>query len=525
MEYTDILALKKPGDSDNALIGDINENMDALERGIYKRRAVCSSGAATVAKTAACEGFILADGVIVAVEFANKNTKAGFTLNINGTGAKAVYYNGAAVDGKALPKQALLYYDGTRYNLISSDPDALTPEKIGAAATVHEHVDTQVTVTSETAQKVWPKENERPESPNVDQALSELADTFKVGDIKTTVRTDLGDDWLLCNGESGSSADYPELSPLLPPAFTSANGFTNFSVSNINNYTITGAVYGNGYWVIVTGSGAYYSTDIESDSWTSIPDLQGVYFMGIYFLNGYFCAANSSGKLYYTTDPTGAWNSSYPVNTNYNVYGMAYGDGYWAAVFSDRVCYTTDLATWTEAKRIGNYGSSVYITYGDGEWLITQAGSDYKIGWYAIGAPTSFMQRSFPEDMVIPTYQNGIFLAKHGEVAFYYSSSAQGDFVSTGSTSSAGTLRKPVYIDGYWMQAGNGKFAYLKAEGAPIGEWTYFSITNNPLMAVGDGRIAIFDTSPSKGGKILRLSDFAVPTITTEGAYNYIKGR
>ena len=108
MEYTNILALKKPESTDNANIADINENMDALESGIYKRRAVCSSGAATAAKTAACEGFTLAEGVLVAVEFANKNTKAGCTLNINGTGAKAVYYNGAAVDGKALPKQALL---------------------------------------------------------------------------------------------------------------------------------------------------------------------------------------------------------------------------------------------------------------------------------------------------------------------------------------------------------------------------------------------------------------------------------
>lgn len=348
--------------------------------------------------------------------------------------------------------------------------------------------------------------------------------SFVVGDILATVRTDLGDDWLLCNGESGSSADYPELSPLLPPAFTSANGFTNFSVSNAGNYTITGAVYGNGYWVIVTASGAYYSTDIESDSWTSIPDLQSVYFRNIYFLNGYFCATDNKAQVHYTTDPTGAWNSSSPL-TNYDVLGMAYGDGYWAAVLSDRVYYTTDLATWTASTNIGSWGSSIYITYGNGEWLVTQAGSNYAKGWYAIGAPTEFTSRSFPQDMRIPTYQNGIFLAKYGATVFYYSSSAQGDFVSTDYVSYAGSSCAPVYIDGYWMQAGQGNFAYQKAEGAPIGEWTYFSITDNPLMAVGDGRIAIFDTSPSKGGKILRLSDFALPTITTDGAYNYIKGR
>lgn len=44
--------------------------------------------------------------------------------------------------------------------------------------------------------------------------FAELADPFQVGDILSTLRTDLGDKWLLCNGEAFDSTEYPELAQL-----------------------------------------------------------------------------------------------------------------------------------------------------------------------------------------------------------------------------------------------------------------------------------------------------------------------
>lgn len=38
---------------------------------------------------------------------------------------------------------------------------------------------------------------------------------YQIGDTLTTSRTDLGDKWLLCNGNAVSSTTYPELSALL----------------------------------------------------------------------------------------------------------------------------------------------------------------------------------------------------------------------------------------------------------------------------------------------------------------------
>ena len=56
--YTSKLGLKKPADTDYVDVADINGNMDTLD-GAFARFAVCSTAAATAAKTATISGFKL----------------------------------------------------------------------------------------------------------------------------------------------------------------------------------------------------------------------------------------------------------------------------------------------------------------------------------------------------------------------------------------------------------------------------------------------------------------------------------
>lgn len=55
----------------------------------------CRSSASTVAKTASKSGFVLTQGAEVCIKFSNTNTAVAPTLNVNSTGAKPIYYNGA----------------------------------------------------------------------------------------------------------------------------------------------------------------------------------------------------------------------------------------------------------------------------------------------------------------------------------------------------------------------------------------------------------------------------------------------
>ena len=80
----------------------------------------CSTAAGTVAKTVDCANFILVIGAIVFVKFTVTNTAANPTLNVNGTGAKAIQYRGAAISAGYLAanRTYAFVYDGTNYQLI-----------------------------------------------------------------------------------------------------------------------------------------------------------------------------------------------------------------------------------------------------------------------------------------------------------------------------------------------------------------------------------------------------------------------
>ena len=117
--YTSRLGLKKPADTDYVDVSDINGNMDMLD-GAFARFAVCSTAAATAAKTATISGFKLFTGAVAYIKFSVKNTAANPTLNISGTGAKAIQYQGAAISSSYLNanRTYAFIYDGSVYQVI-----------------------------------------------------------------------------------------------------------------------------------------------------------------------------------------------------------------------------------------------------------------------------------------------------------------------------------------------------------------------------------------------------------------------
>ena len=56
---------------------------------------VCDTAAGTAAKVVTCKGFVLHTGAMIAVRFNETNSVANPTLNVNGTGAKAINANGS----------------------------------------------------------------------------------------------------------------------------------------------------------------------------------------------------------------------------------------------------------------------------------------------------------------------------------------------------------------------------------------------------------------------------------------------
>ena len=83
--------------------------------------AVCSTAAGTATKTATIEVFILTVGRTVKIKFANTNTASTPTLNVSGTGAKAIMMYGDTPAGNNPSKSWVagevvqFVYDGTNW--------------------------------------------------------------------------------------------------------------------------------------------------------------------------------------------------------------------------------------------------------------------------------------------------------------------------------------------------------------------------------------------------------------------------
>ena len=82
--------------------------------------STCSTAASTVAKVASCTGFVLVAGSEITVKFTNGNTATNPTLNVNSTGAKSIYYRGAAIPSTHIVANGTytFRYNGTQYDLV-----------------------------------------------------------------------------------------------------------------------------------------------------------------------------------------------------------------------------------------------------------------------------------------------------------------------------------------------------------------------------------------------------------------------
>lgn len=80
----------------------------------------CSTAAGTQAKTCDCTGFNLVTGAEITVKFTVTNTAASPTLNVNSTGAKTIFYRGAAIsaDYLAANRTYTFRYNGSQYELV-----------------------------------------------------------------------------------------------------------------------------------------------------------------------------------------------------------------------------------------------------------------------------------------------------------------------------------------------------------------------------------------------------------------------
>ena len=100
---------------------------DGITGATVNRFGTCSTGGSTAAKTVSITTgtFTLETGARVTVKFTNKNTAKNPTLNVNSTGAKNIFHDGAqikeGVNIDMLCGTVDFVYDGTQWQLVGTD--------------------------------------------------------------------------------------------------------------------------------------------------------------------------------------------------------------------------------------------------------------------------------------------------------------------------------------------------------------------------------------------------------------------
>lgn len=120
---TELRAVKFKGNADSATKLQTARTIDGVSfdgSAAITHYGTCTTAAATAAKAVTCTGFTLVTGAEITVKFTTTNTAANPTLNVNGTGAKAIQYRGTAIAAGYLAANRTyrFLYDGTYYQLI-----------------------------------------------------------------------------------------------------------------------------------------------------------------------------------------------------------------------------------------------------------------------------------------------------------------------------------------------------------------------------------------------------------------------
>lgn len=383
-----------------------------------------------------------------------------------------------------------------------------------------------------------------------DMNVSVSSAEYKIGDTLTTARTDLGDEWLLCNGEYVEREQYEELGKLFTASVTKNISGLLESPNKIE--------YHDGIWIALGKAGVSNNNATISISrdpfneWTTKTLAVNCVLYDIAYHDGIWVAVgcHSASSRYYpyifiTTDPFGDWtaqrlNEETPSEAIY-LYGVTYYNGIWMAVGKPNIYTTTDpFGQWTIHSTIAGYDFNVVECY-DGTWVIAGAKSgnlyifattDLSLEWNQVKTSESTCSLN---SLVYDGH--GTWMALGGttsgsKIYTYTTTDLFGDWVE--KTVSSSSLRDSalIYYKGHWVitachySSGTQVYTpYIYTTTDPLGEWEHYELSNWQYNAIG---IAVDNNDKfilfSKVGIYTNLY-FTLPTITNDLTYTYIKAK
>lgn len=393
---------------------------------------------------------------------------------------------------------------------------------------------------------------DRTESTPADALMSDAV-SEKVGDIRISRRNDLGDEYLLCNGQSIAIDSYPVLHE--------KSVFQLFRQDNKGvKDTIT---YANGYFAAQQDSFVSYTLDLDQ-SWNQVR-ISGIDIsltIGLVFFKNLWVSINrvgSDGYVSYTSELDKSWTNK-RITSGYVPDSVDCSDKLVVAVsckqetvsgetvFTSYITYAEDPAgTWHASTLVAqNVGIRVEkIRYINGVWValgFTQ-NTAYPYIFYAADPAGAWSRKQIYNEYAIPTdieFANGIWCIvarmQNGSIIILYANDLNGIWEAQKGVVDRFNPTKIRYMQSRWIITGqkptSGSCAGVLLADDCKGSWCFLRLSQDKGTANGiatdGGKIAICGYTIENGTVYISSCTFVtpvVPTIAVSDAYAYIRGK
>ena len=262
------------------------------------------------------------------------------------------------------------------------------------------------------------------------------------------------------------------------PATSNIN-MSNYSITNLSNITVNGALGVPSKSVLVVADGTKLQTVLNgvdqggpNNIGSSIYD---IYYNGSLWLAG----GNTNGFIYYSSD-----GSNWTINTTETlssgiIYNIIYADNKWVAVGENGLAYSTDGFNWTNNINLTNANLRC-VAYNNNNWVIGGTiGNNWTLATLnnITSNFTPVPNGAFTTDANRVLYANNIWVAVGRDISpaeIQYSTDSVDWYAAINTTTDPptsinfGGLQGGIalaYGNGYWL-AGGEKYIYGSSDGS-----------------------------------------------------------
>lgn len=250
---------------------------------------------------------------------------------------------------------------------------------------------------SDEYQELWPKTDcyTKTETDSMIQPLQNAV--WQIGDVRGTVKNDLSDDWILCDGRYANLNTFPKLGSYLETQENIISTETAFSYSLPNGFSPSSGTFAkcNGWYIwsgTILESGKYYmavayTLDLETwnvsklstSAYSSLPQVPRVqYVNGYYYIcQGVNYSTDTIFYRFYYASSLDSWHSADFSGESVSIIQLAYGDGKWVLTTksysgSYYVCTTEEPSSFSRQSTVSSL-SWVGIVWDQQKWFLLNA--------------------------------------------------------------------------------------------------------------------------------------------------------